>query len=299
MVFNILFSFFISIIALTACVIDKQKRETIEPKEFKTAMAFEIRDGKLFIPTYWGKKKAKQLLAFDTHAPTWADSSILNHNNSVSRVNNLLFRTTTIDGAKLTGSVYKCDSIRLGSVRFDKVIIYNIPSDSDGLNTRGVNAVFGDNLISMGVWKIDFENSLITFASSLDSIDLQNTTKLPVEFSDNIIRIDAVFPNGNHKKLAVDLGYNGSAVLSRTQFAEMNSSGKTDSVFNILPEKYYLNSSESSRRISIANRNYPAILHFSEAIKESLLGLGFFLQFKFVILDYRNKSIYVSNEVGI
>src|SRR6266487_150477 len=72
MVFNIPFAFFISIIAFTACVIDKERRQTIEPKEFKTALAFEIRDGKLFIPTYWGKEKVKQLLAFDTHAPTWA-----------------------------------------------------------------------------------------------------------------------------------------------------------------------------------------------------------------------------------
>jgi len=285
MVFNILFAFFISIIALTACVMGKEMRETIEPKEFKTAMAFEIRDGKLFIPTYWGKEKVKQLLAFDTHAPTWADSSILNNNNSVSRINNLLFRTTTIDGTKLTGSIYRCDSIRLGSVRFDKVIIYNIPSDSNGLNTRGLKAVFGDNLISMGIWKIDFNNSLITFASSLDSIDLQNSTKLPAEFSDNIISIDAVFPNGNHKKLAVDFGYSGSLILSRTQFAEMISSEKPDSV--------------SNQRINIGNRKYAAILHFSETIKESLLGLGFFRQFKFVILDYRNKSIYVSSEAGI
>ncbi len=293
--------FFTLIILLSTCVVHKSGNETTEPKQFKTEIPFEIRNGKLFIPTYWDKDKTKQFVAFDTHAPTWADSSILNNNYSMSRKKNLFFKTRTIDGRKLTGSVYVCDSIRLGSVKFNDVTIYDISSSSNHDSRTGINAVFGDNLISMGIWKIDFENRLLIFTSSLDSINgLQNAVKLPSEFSENIIMVDAVFSNHIHRKLSVDFGYNGSVILPK-QFAETDTSSKkvltNGSVLNTLAGIHYTNDFVLAERINIGSNNYSIIVHFNEAIKENLLGLGFFLQFKFVILDYKNKAIYVSDEV--
>jgi len=294
---KIYFSFFIPI-ALLSCTVHKGN-ETIQPKQFRTEIPFEIQNGKLFILTYWGKNKTKQFLAFDTHAPTWADSAILNNNHSTSRMKDLFFKTRTIDGTKLTGSVYVCDSISLGTVRFDKAIIYKISSLADyGLYSRGPEAVFGDNLISMGIWKIDFENNVLLFASSLDSINsLYDATKLPSEFSSNIISLDAVFPNRTHKKLEVDLGYNGSVILSKKEFTEIDTErGKNlnnRSVLNTLAGAHNTNDIILPAKINIGTHNYPATIHLSEVVKENLLGLDFFLQFKFVILDYKNKAIYV------
>jgi hypothetical protein len=301
MAFKIVLSF-IPIILLSTC--DKEKSESIKSAEFKTEILFEIQDGKILIPTYWGKDKMRKLLVFDTHAPTWADSSVLNNNFSVSRIKNLFYKTTTIDGVKLTGDVYRCDSIRLGSISFDNVIIYNISSANHDVNRTRINSAFGDNLISLGIWKIDFENNLITFASSLDSITgLQNTTRLPSEFNDNIISIDASFSKHIHRKLAVDLGYNGSVVIPKQQPGEIDTSfdtaQTTKTVLKTLSGNHYANDIVSVGRINIGSRSYPAILHSSGVIKEGLLGLEFFRQFKFVVLDYRNKSIYVSTETRI
>ncbi len=43
------------------------------------------------------------------------------------------------------------------------------------------------------------------------------------------------------------------------------------------------------------NKNYfKTEIISNESIKEIMLGAGFFSQFKFIILDYQNNSIYIS-----
>ncbi len=155
--------------------------EKLEPGNFKTQIPFEIWDGRIIILTDWGGYKEKHSLIFDTHAPSSADTLVLKASRSISKINGIFYKITTADGVKLRGNVYLCDSIRLGKVKFNNAVIYGISQPIiNGWDRSGVTEVFGDNLISRGIWKINFENNLLTFVSHIDSIEgWQNANKDP------------------------------------------------------------------------------------------------------------------------
>ena len=75
--------------------------------------------------------------------------------------------------------------------------MYDIPPPLINIWQEGiVTGVFGDNLISKGIWKIDFEKNILTFASNIDSMEgLQEAIRIPSRFVDNIISLDVVFSN--------------------------------------------------------------------------------------------------------
>ena len=128
----------------------------------------------------------------------------------------------------MRGNVYLCDSIRLGKVKFDNAVIYDISQPIlNGWNRSGVTEAFGDNLISSGIWKIDFENNLLTFGSDIDSIKgCQNTIGIPARFRHNIISEEVFFSKRIHYWASVDLGYSGFIIMPMKQFKQMDAADK-------------------------------------------------------------------------
>ena len=50
--------------------------------------------------------------------------------------------------------------------------------------------------------------------------------------------------------------------------------------------------------IKIGDASFHTAIVSNESIEETLLGLGFFSQFQFIILDYKNKSVYISKKLS-
>jgi hypothetical protein len=287
---------------LCNCAKIRVATEKLEPEHFKTQIPFEIWDRRIIILTDWGRYKEKHTLIFDTHAPSSADTLVLKASRSISKINGIFYKITTADGINLKGNVYICDSIGLGKVKFNNAVIYDISQPTlNGWNRSGVTEVFGDNLISRGIWKIDFEHNLLTFGSDIDSIDgWQNAIKIPARFTNNIISVKVFFSNRIHHWASVDLGYGGFIIMPIKQFKQMDTANKglidSQSILSTSTGRvkgiiYRLNG-----EIEINNNYFKTGLTANQSIKEIMLGAGFFSQFKFIILDYKNNSIYISKK---
>jgi hypothetical protein len=296
------YSLFVSIFfILGKCAMQKPIITSIEPKHFSIQIPFQSDSKGIILPTYWGPGKKEYKLYLDNHSPSWVNDSILRNNASVSKSKDFLYSTRTADGKKIKGDVYICDSISLGKVGFSNVAFYNISNETNAGKTDGV---IGENMMTEGIWKIDFEDNMITFASSIDSLKwfLKESESLHAVFTDKGIEIEITFSNTVKKKFELDLGFNGSIIMPEDEFASIT--GTHTKVFNRLGkfstpasavtiESHYITD-------SIKAGNYYFDSHFvqpvstNEMVKEKLIGLGFFKQFGFLIIDYKNKAVYLS-----
>lgn len=270
----------------------------IFPKHFKIQIPFEVKGGGINITTYWGKDKIKHTLLLDNHSPTWANDKVLKNNASISKSNDFLYRTTTADGTSIQGRVYISDSVLLGDVTFKNVPFYIISNKGTNRNNF-IDGVFGENMMSKGIWKIDFKNRILIFASSIDSLTGIDSAKiLPANFSDKGIEIKATFSNQDLKVIQLDLGYNLSILIPPKEFAQIVKGNKK--IYSATHQFTTPGNSQSTKTthaidsIRIAEDYYKATISSNDLARESLLGYAFLLQFEFIIIDYINKSLYVS-----
>ena len=148
---------------------------------------------------------------------------------------------------------------------------------------------------------IDFYANRVTFASSADSFGtkriMYEARRLPTTFKDNTFIIEPVFSNGVTKKFEVDFGFNGMAILPSKDFEEISLPEKkfnSDVSFKTPAGRHLLKNTTSHEKISLGTDSVFFMFSTNDKVSESVVGLSFFRQFEFVILDYPNKQIYVS-----
>jgi hypothetical protein len=276
------------------CAPEKTTSIYVTPKNFHIQLPFEIGREGIFIDTYWGKEKIKHRLLWDNHSPTWAGDKTIRNNISVFKSTDLTYRTTTADGSSIEGDVYICDSIAIGPVTFGNVALYEIKN-------KRIDGVLGDNIISKGVWKFDFDKSEITFASGIDSItDIQYATKLPATFTENAVLIKVAFRNDVEKNLELDFGFNGAILLPSDTFKKVAKGNmkfyKDTRGFSTPANSNITEHSHAFDSVFISDSSFVTFLTTNKLNKESLIGLAFFRNFHTVVLDYINKAIYIKRK---
>jgi hypothetical protein len=273
-----------------ACRVLPDASPDIEPRNFKTEMYFDYGARGMMIDSYWGQEKIKHRMLWDNHSPTWVNDAVINNNASISKLSDYEYRTVTADGNEIQGAVYTCDKVLLGGIEFRNVRTYLISNKNSG--------VIGEEMINRGVWKIDFRKQVLTFASSIDSIEAkQHAEVLPATFSDKGITVPVMLPNKIRKNLPVDFGFNGCVLLPSEDFDKIvqgNINLYHDSLrFSTPSQSTRVTTTQAFDSLIINNKKYITGFATNERVREALLGRGFFIQFKYVILDYIGKTVYI------
>ena len=271
---------------------------TVMPAHFKVRMPFLIDREGIALTTYWGDNNNPVSIHWDNHSPTWANNALLMNNKAIRLSSDFLFRTTTADGKRVQGEVFDCDSLLFGDVRFHNVQVYHLEKKARSDSRQRFNGVMGSNLIEKGVWKIDFLHKQITFSSSVDSLsNLWMTQEIPAIFTSQGIQLTVVFPNGLAHKVEIDLGFNGGILVPSAAYQSITKSvarGFSDRRKLFLPSGNPLQVlSHRMEKVIIGNEQKNIILTSTEQIQEWLLGLEYFTQYDYIVMDFLNKKLYL------
>jgi hypothetical protein len=295
-------SFLFILLLSTSCgflkITKQMNGENLTQNFFKTIIPFEFKDKKsIILPVYFAKENITRHLKFDNHAPTLLQLLQVNSNNNFKYVGKSFIKKSTPEGGKIDDVAYLTDSVQVGGINFNHVLLTAAPNvNFDGL--------FGINTMCLGIWKIDFEKQQLTFASSIDSIaNLQETNTIPANFDKwHKITLPVTFQNNKIEKIDVDLGYNRGVIVSQALFNEIDADNKA------IVEPSEITSAAGTSKITlhrldkmiikIGENTYTTSLRTNEKItkRTKLIGLEFFTQFKFVVIDFINKVIYLSKE---
>ena len=267
------------------------------PQHFNIQIPFQTDSKGIAIATYWGSAKTEHRLYLDNHSPTWANNNIIRGNSAILKSKNFRYSTTTADGKVIKGDVYICDSISIGQVSLKNVHFYNI---SNATNAGKTDGVIGENIMSEGIWKIDFSTRMITFASSPDSIKgLQQANLVPAAFTSNAIEIEVSFRNNIKKKFDLDLGFNGCLILPAEEFRLLEADNTkgilTDSLRFSTPAGFQnIKNDFTADSIRIGGLQFLSLIATNKLVKDKLIGLDFFKHFEFVVIDYVSRKVYLS-----
>ena len=253
---------------------------TVVPGHFKIKIPYEVDKVGIILNTFWGSGKIKHKLYFDNNSPTWANDHVIQNNKSVSKSKNISYKSTVADGTFIKGEVYICDSISIGEVTFKNFGFYKISNEPYAGKYEAGEGALGENLLSTGIWKIDFKNKMITFASSLDSIgEMQNALLLPSKFTDKAIKIEVSFLHRTTKIFQLDLGFNGMMIMPLDEFNSLELGNKlifTDFLRFSTPSSFEdIENTTALDTIKINRKDYWTSLSTNKMAKEPLIGRGF------------------------
>jgi predicted aspartyl protease len=275
--------------------------EKVVPTTFKTQIPFELIDNqRVMLPVFFEKEKIMRRITLDNHAKTSIPTSVIANNAAFVRIG-VLIKGKTVDGRKIDNVQYLTDSLKLGIVTINHVLTTGV-GDRANKGIFSDDGVLGDNVMIKGAWKIDFEHQIITFANSIDSIDYVNDAqKIPIKYTraDNFL-VDVAFDNNVSVPIEVDLGSNGTITLKKTVFDKIDVNHKAEvtqgDVITMAGTQKVTKYKLNDAAVKINGKDFKMAIRSNEKMTTNLLGMGFFTQFKFIILDYPNKSFYVSNE---
>ena len=272
---------------------------TVSPKHFKVELPFILNGRGIIINTYWGTKKKHHVLCLDNYSPSWIKSSAIQYDKSFTKDNDVSFKTSTADGSPIQGDIGICDSLAFANIVFTKIPFYVMPGNSN--ENKNDDGVFGLDMMSKGIWKIDFKNSYLTFTSDIDSLqEISQAEIFPSTFNEQSIKTDVAFGNNIVKTMAIDLGFNGDFLLPLTEFDKLSNRSKavTDSARLSTPGSAgTVNSLLIFDTVNINHSWFHALVSSNKTVKEQLIGLLFFRRFDFIILDFINKRIYLPKKV--
>lgn len=269
---------------------------TVSPLHYNIHLPLQTNSRGLVIPVYWGTEKNPIHLNVDNHSPTWANNNLINGNPAIVKSKYILYSTTTADGRKINGDVYLCDSIRIGNLSFKNLQLYNISNEA---NADKPDGVIGEDIMRKAIWKIDFKNQQIGIASSPESVQgWAEAVALPAVFTSKAVAIEVVLGNAVNTTLELDLGYNGAVIIPASLFKSVvggkNNSYRNSMDFSTPSGTSVVDNVTAKDSIRIGQQRFMTLITTNDLVKEKLLGLGFFSQFEFVIIDYLDKTVYVS-----
>lgn len=290
--------------SLGACNIARfAGRGDLAVEHFKTVMPFTLeKDMVIAAPIGLGTHGKTYRFHLDTHAPEsgFSASSDVANRNDIHFLGNSELKIRTTSGEKIDRQYYKADSLYLGKVLVTDVSLIKIPGEQGPADTTFpvLDGILGTSLLRMGVWKIDFEHNQITFASSMDSIDSIDDKRLFAKSDLFDMYKTTVKLNGLEKKVSVDLGTNAHMLLALDDMKQL-----TDFSAAERKEGNQKTAAGLSKVVSYRLPNEPATINGEaytlrvlgmEAQNTAVIGLGFFKQFKYVVIDYPGHKMYVS-----
>jgi len=161
-------------------------------------------------------------------------------------------------------------------------------------NDQTYDGVFGSELMSKGIWKIDFKNNLLTFTSSLDSLpESASCEPIFASVQDHQIAINVKFSTGAIHRTFVDLGYNGDLLLPQEDALYLSGKEKkfTETIRLTTPsDSKIINRLSAIDTVNISNHWFVVAAATTASTKERLIGLRFFRRFDFIIIDFKNKK---------
>ncbi len=281
-----------------ACTEPHLPRATASHKNFHIQLPLTYNKRGITVSTYWGEEKKVLVLNLDNHSPTWLNNNAIAGNTAIKKSNYFLYKTTTADGKSIKGGVNICDSLRIESLTFKNVALYNISTPE---NEGHPDGVIGENIMREGIWKIDFKNHQLEFASSYDSIEgWQDAAVLPARFTEDAIEINIQFSNSIRHTLELDLGYNGFIIVPEDVFAiiiDRNKKIQKDRMeFSTPAGTSIVENSIAADSIGIGQQWFQTHISSNALVKENLIGLRFFSLYAFIILDYPHHRFFVSKE---
>jgi hypothetical protein len=265
----------------------------VKPHIFITKIPLKINDRGIMINTWWGTNKTPVELLWDNNSPTWVNEKVISNVKDITKSKKFLYSTTTADGSYIRGNIYTCDSIGIGGITFTNVSFYKIPDPLSG--------AIGNNIISNGVWEINFKNKEILFASCVDSLtDKQWAEAFASTFSREGIKIPVSFRNNITEEMDLDFGFNYDILLPNSDFDKItrgNNKAYKDSLGFSTPGSHHaVEVRHALDSIGIQKNYFFTNIATNKLARERLIGLPFFEHFDFVIFDYKNKLFYVSKE---
>jgi predicted aspartyl protease len=304
-----IFSSLAIVLFLASCssmkIIKQMGKEEVSSSVFKETIPFEFPQKKsIVIAVLHNQSNTSYNLKFDNHAPMCLAKSAIAKNKYMVKVGDFFVGKPTPDGKTIPNSYYQIDNLKFGNTIFNHVLINEIPDKSeDEKQIANYDGLFGKNLMEKGIWKIDFENQLITFTSSIDSFsDIQNYQKLATVFTGgNKIKVTTNFLDSNVDKVfEVDLGYSGSIILPKKEFDKIDVSKQaiitTGTVISVAGTQAVTRYTLDEVKSKIGQSEFTIKVTSNDKVTMNLLGLEFFAKFKYIIFDYINKEIYLYKE---
>jgi hypothetical protein len=91
-----------------------------------------------------------------------------------------------------------------------------------------VEGTLGDNLLSLGIWEIDFKHHRIIFTSSIDSLheEIKNAQLIPARFTKKGIELEVVFRENSLRNIQLDLGCNAMIIIPSKDFFSLEAGNK-------------------------------------------------------------------------
>ena len=248
----------------------------------------------IVLPVSFGAAKKIYLLNLDNHSPSWVNNTIINGNPAFVAAEGLVYKSHTAEGNTISGPVLMCDSVGIGSVCFSNTALYNISTPA---NPATADGVIGENIMRTGIWKLDFENKQVQFASSVAGITgWEDSRPLPAVFKADAIEVIIAMGNGKYIRPELDLGFNGAIILPTAIFeATLGGStavSKSNMRFTTPSGDAETTTTYSNQKICAGSACFVSLITTNDIVKEQLLGLSFLLQFRYVIIDFPGKKLY-------
>ena len=284
-------------------IINQFDKETVAPTHFKTEIPFQMYKNQIFLPVLFRKEGITRMMKLDNHAPFSLRTSVVNNNKAIDKVGKFLVNKPTPDGKKIDNIFYMTDSISIGKLNFNHVILNDIPNQLELDSNQKYDGLFGKNIMKKGIWKIDFENKTITITSSIDSLK----TNIPLEkivanfTKTDKIQFDILFKNELYEKIDMDLGYNGMLIIPKENFDKVDEKHKAvvkeGYTITVAGKQTVTNYNLDLVGIKIGDKDFDVTLRSTNNMRGKLLGVGFFSKFKFIVIDYLNKDFYISRGI--
>lgn len=265
------------------------------PSTYYAEIDFKITENnKLKIPVRLPKFDEPKWLIFDNFANTMLHAdSVLPVYGTGSKIMNLPIHS--VNGTKVKSSINRLNAaIELGNIAINNVTYMKtvfLPNEAFG--------VLGRNVTRSGVWFFDFNTNKLILANSIDKIDISSNCKvLDVKF--NFVE-DIIFTpkiEGKEVKLKLDFGYAGMVLLPAKVLNKYRFSDTTSKLVELgslsgssLTTKIYA----TDKRMEMGGEMYNVNLesYSSYESKNGLVGLGFFRQYRYLIIDYSKGKLYV------
>lgn len=240
---------------------------------------------------------------FDTGMPT-----VLSEN--LSTLLQLDVRRTTkgmdVNGNTSEEKFVVLNEISVGGVSFNQIEALSTDLKKGfEIGCLKLDGVLGNNIIKDAIWKIDYQNKVITLTDNIENFDLPKTATI-VKFKTQekhgyySPNVDIAINNKKRKGVKFDTGSNGGVNLPLAYFSDKLDSTKSVEYYGIKSaalygkgqNKTYVDSKVNSLKIGDLNLQNQWVT-FNQ--NHPLIGNKFLQNFK-IIIDYSEHKIFLIKE---
>jgi hypothetical protein len=291
------------LLSMSACNIMKYSSGgELTRTNFKTTLPFTVeKEMAIVVPIAFSGDTAHYRFHFDTHAPesAYEESGRLS-GKQLHYLGASSIKIQTTSGEQFSRQYYRADSVYLGDVAIAGPSFIKMPGSNKAADTSypQFDGILGMSLLRNGVWKIDFETMQLCFTNSIDS--LGNTQDKILFAGSNLFDVFQanVQLDGLEKKVSVDFGANMGMMLSLEDMKQLThfkqATQKTGTQKTAAGVSAITTYRLPAEQVKIGDQAFTVKVVGSERQSTAVIGLDFFRQFRYVIIDYPKGKLYVA-----